>query len=84
MGEEILQITDEALELKDKFMEMLNNRSTTDGIIALTICLTEVISQTAPDKEHALDGVAAITASILTSLKAFDERGLCRWNESIQ
>lgn len=84
MSEEPFEVTDEALELKDKFMELLDKKATTDGIIALTICLTEIISQTAPNKDLAFDGVAAVTASILTSLQAFDERGLCYWNKSIQ
>lgn len=74
----------DTLDLKDELMEIVDKKSTALGIMALTCALSEVIAQTAPSKESAVEGIAAVTATLLTSITAFDEEGLCRWNETIQ
>jgi hypothetical protein len=75
---------DATLDLKDELMDIIDKKSTVQGIMALTCALTEVIAQTAPSKKSAIEGIAAVTATLTASINAYDLEGLCRWNETYQ
>jgi len=85
MMRKFIDLADEAtFELKDDLMDIIDKKPTMLGIMALTCALTEVIAQTAPSKKSALEGVAAVTETLITAISAFDAEGLCRWNETHQ
>lgn len=75
---------EDTLDLKDEIMDFLDKKPTVMCIMSLACAITEIIAQTAPSKERAIEGVAAVTATIMASLEAFEEENLCRWNNKIQ
>lgn len=85
MIDQILDLaSDDTLDLKDELLDVLHSKPTVLGIMALTCALAEVIAQTAPSKKRAVEGIASVAATLTTSMNAFDEAGLCRWNETLQ
>lgn len=81
---DISDLEDDVSYLKREIDNLLHNKPTTTGILALVCCLSEVISQTAPSRESAMEGIAAVTTSLATAIGEFDMLGLCRWNEPLQ
>jgi hypothetical protein len=82
MMRKFIDLADEAtFELKDEIMDIIDKKPTMMGIMALTCAMTEVIAQTAPSKKSALEGVSAVTETLITAISAFDVEGLCRWNK---
>lgn len=71
-------------KLKNEIESLLDGKSTTTGILTLVCCLSEVISQTAPSRDSAMEGIASVTGALIASIAEFDAMGLCRWNEPIQ
>jgi hypothetical protein len=85
MMEKFVELADEdTLDLKDELMDVLDQHPTHTCIMSLTCALVETLAETAPSMERAVDAIATISATILASLRLFEEEGLCRWSSKIQ
>lgn len=74
----------EIIEVKDRILDELEGDSTATIIMALMSTLIEVIVRTAPSKESALETINHMSISMIASVKACDDAGLCEWNTKRQ
>lgn len=77
-----LEEADEAtIALKDELLEVLEGNKTRECLLALTCGIVEIIISTAPSEARAIEAVAAITASMVTSISGLSEAEMCNWNQ---
>lgn len=81
MPEQLIEVPEEVIELKLKLISILDGEMAGRGIVALSCCLAEIIATTAPSYDDAMEAVAKVSISIGASISAFQEDGLCAWQE---
>lgn len=80
--DEFVTVSDESLDIADHLMEVLDGSSTSEGVQAIVVTLTNILAATAPGISEANDMCSAIMESVKKSIESMDTDRLCRWSKS--
>ncbi len=78
---EFHEVSDEILEITDEILGVLDGETAAMGLYVLTCVISNIIIQTAPNAEVALETVVRMSMAIKKNIIDLDAEGICGWNE---
>jgi len=82
MDEEFVCVSEESQEIAERLMDILNGTITSDGVQAIVIIFTNILSATAPSLNEANEMCNGVLESVKKSLEGMDQDRLCRWSDT--
>jgi hypothetical protein len=73
--------SEEILDITDDILAALDGETAAVGLYVLTCVISNIIIQTAPSKETALETIVRMSAAIKKNVLDLDDEGICAWNE---
>jgi hypothetical protein len=73
--------SEEILDITDNILAALDGETAAVGLYVLTCVISNIIIQTAPSKETALETIVRMSAAIKKNVIDLDDEGICGWNE---